>query len=299
MRPSKPPQRTPGRPPARPTARPAPKPAAQPKPAVPPKAAANAWATPPKPPKPTGPAPLPVKLRPAKSSVKGLRVLDARFVAAVQGVGEVPPGPAEIAVVGRSNVGKSSLVNALSGRNHLARTSKTPGRTQAIILFDLDLSTGETVRLVDVPGFGHAKVSRTLRDTFSPMIMGFLEDSKHLKTVLILQDCRRETDADALGFAQWLREQGKRVDVVATKLDELPRTKRSAVLHRLEVDFDLEHPVFATSVREGLGITDLLHHLRRLARPPGTKAAQAKALQAQRGDVPHVPAPGFEPWDVD
>ena len=218
-------------------------------------------------PKPAPKPAAPVKPHGVKSGgVKGLRVIDARFVAAVQAVGEVPPGPPEIAVVGRSNVGKSSLVNAISGRNHLARTSKTPGRTQAIILFDLDLSTGETVRLVDVPGFGHAKVARTLRDTFSPMIMGYLQESKHLKSVLILQDCRRDTDEDALGFAQWLREIDRRVDVVATKLDELPKTKRAAVLHRLEVDFDLEHPVFPTSVREGLGVTDLLHHVRRLAK---------------------------------
>lgn len=202
-------------------------------------------------------------------SAKDLRTLSAEFVAAVSGVGEVPAGPAEIAIVGRSNVGKSSLVNALANRHALARTSKTPGRTQAIILFDLALSSGETIRLCDLPGFGHANVAKSLREGFSPMIQAFLQDSKHLSGVILLHDCRRDADEDAIGFAHWLGELGRRVLIVATKMDELPRTQRGAVLARLQRDFDLELPPLGVSVREGLGVSDLLHNMRRMARNTG------------------------------
>lgn len=201
-------------------------------------------------------------------SAKDLRTVSADFVAAVGGPGEFPDGPPEIAIVGRSNVGKSSLVNALANRHSLARTSKTPGRTQAIILFDLTLSTGEKIRMCDLPGFGHAQVAKTLRESFSPMIQKFLEESKQLRGVILLQDCRRDVDEDAIGFAQWLQEINRPVVIVATKMDELPKTKRGAVIARLKRDFDLEHPPLATSVRENLGVSDLLHQMRRLARQP-------------------------------
>ena len=201
-------------------------------------------------------------------SLKDLRTISAEFMAAVGGPGEFPSGPPAIAIVGRSNVGKSSLVNALANRHSLARTSKTPGRTQAIILFDLKLSTGETVRMCDLPGFGHAKVAKTLRDNFSPMIQKFLEESKQLRGVILLQDCRRDVDEDAIGFAEWLREIGRPVLVVATKMDELPKTKRGAVIARLQRDFDLEYPPLGVSVLEKFGVPDVLHQMRRLAKQP-------------------------------
>lgn len=206
---------------------------------------------------------------PKKSgSAKDLRTITADFVAAVTGPGEFPSGPPEIAIVGRSNVGKSSLVNALANRHSLARTSKTPGRTQAIILFDLTLSTGEKVRLCDVPGFGHAQVAKTLRDSFSPMIQKFLEESKELRGVIVLQDCRRDVDEDAIGFAEWLREIGRPVLIVATKMDQLPKTQRGAVIARLQRDFDLEFPPIGVSVQEKFGVTDVLYQMRRMARQP-------------------------------
>ncbi len=213
-----------------------------------------------------GPATAAPYIKKKGGSTKDLRTLSADFLAAVTGPGEFPSGPPEIAIVGRSNVGKSSLVNALANRHSLARTSKTPGRTQAIILFDLLLSSGDTIRMCDLPGFGHAKVAKTLRESFSPMIQKFLEESKELRGVILLQDCRRDVDEDAIGFAEWLREINRPVLIVATKMDELPKTKRGGVIARLQRDFDLEHPPIATSVRESLGIADLLHNMRRLAR---------------------------------
>lgn len=204
----------------------------------------------------------------AKDPIKNLRVVQADFIASVQNFGEVPAGLPEIAVCGRSNVGKSSLVNALAGRNHLARTSKTPGRTQQIVLFDLKLSSGESLRLCDLPGFGHAKVSKALLHSFSPMIQAYLTDSKDLRAVVILQDCRRDRDEDAIGFAEWLRDLGRHVEIVATKMDELPKTQRTLVLMRLQKDFGLKRLPIGISVRENLGVTDLLHQVRRLLKAP-------------------------------
>lgn len=199
------------------------------------------------------------------SARQPLRIVSAAFVASVQGAGQFPDGPPEVAFVGRSNVGKSSLINALCNQHALARTSKTPGRTQAVNLFDAKLSDGTAMRLVDLPGFGHAEVSKGQRRQFSEMIQFYLLAAGQMRLVVILQDCRRDRDLDAIGFAGWLRDNNVPYDVVATKSDELPKTKIGAVCQRLALEFRLRKPALAVSARERTQIDDLLLRLRQAA----------------------------------
>lgn len=206
-----------------------------------------------------------------KSLRKGLRIVRADFVASVLRSGDVPPGPPEFAFVGRSNVGKSSLINALCEREALARTSRTPGRTQRINLFDATLSTGQVVRLVDLPGFGHAEVSKALLAQFSEMIQFWMLASDHLRQVLILQDARRDRDDDAIGFAYWLQENGVDFDVVATKCDAVPKNKLGAVTARLREEFRLPQAPLAVSAHDRVGISELLTRVRNTAFPRPAK----------------------------
>lgn len=213
-----------------------------------------------------------------RKPTSSLRVIRAEYIASVKGIGEVPAGPPEIAIVGRSNVGKSSLLNAMCNHQGLARTSKTPGRTQAINLFDATLSSGQMLRLVDLPGFGHAEVSKKLMSEFSEMIQFFLLASEHLRLVLILQDSRRDRDDDAIGFAQWLRDNNVPCAVVATKADEVSKTKIGSITYRLQHEFGLARPALAVSVRDGRGIDELLLSLRNVAfgQPRAKKAGAPK-----------------------
>lgn len=198
----------------------------------------------------------------AKRTGREVRVAGAKFIASVSGIGEVPAGSAEFALCGRSNVGKSSLINALSNQRQLARVSKTPGRTQRINLFDVDLSTGQTIRLVDLPGFGHAEVPGAVQRQFSPMIQAYLLEQPALRAVLLLVDARREPDPDAIGFAEWLTGNHVRVVIVVTKSDKVPKTERFHVQEKLRLAFGLRERPLLCSAQDGDGLPDLLRLLR-------------------------------------
>jgi GTP-binding protein len=165
-----------------------------------------------------------------------LRVLSARFLRTAAGKAEWPPGLLpEVAFVGRSNVGKSSMLNALAGKAGLARVSNTPGRTRALQFFEVEVqaSGAERVlrmRLADLPGYGYAKVSKGERDRWAGMIESYLRDRNDLRAVVLIVDARhppQPSDADALGF---LRASGREVVVAATKMDKLVRNARAGAL---------------------------------------------------------------------
>lgn len=186
--------------------------------------------------------------------------LPFRFVTSADTVERLPDSPAEVTVVGRSNVGKSSLLNAVAGRTGLAKTSKTPGRTQLLNCFALE-GTGGT--LVDCPGYGYAKTSKAMRASWGTMIERYLLERECLTMVLVLVDAEVGPTKLDEQMLEWLRAEALPHSVIATKLDKVksgqrPRRKKElAAGCRLEVD-----DVVWTSASKGLGLDDLRARIR-------------------------------------
>lgn len=137
-----------------------------------------------------------------------------------------PPETPELAFAGRSNVGKSSAINALTQRRRLAFFSKTPGRTQTINFFDL---SGRG-RLVDLPGYGYARVPQDLRAQWDQLVGGYLESRDALAGVVLLMDARRPFTPHDEHLLAWLRPAGRRLLVLLAKCDKIPRGKRADAL---------------------------------------------------------------------
>lgn len=127
----------------------------------------------------------------------------------------------EIAFAGKSNVGKSSLINALMNRKSFARTSATPGKTQTINFYNIN----EEMYLVDLPGYGYAKVSESEKVKWGKMIERYLHNSKQLKAVFLLIDIRHEPSANDKMMYNWVVEMGYNPIIIATKLDKIKRSQ--------------------------------------------------------------------------
>ncbi len=153
--------------------------------------------------------------------------LQLTFVQSASLVEQLPPTPAEVAFVGRSNVGKSSLINALAHHKQLAQVSNTPGRTRLLNLFRLP--NGSTV--MDLPGYGYAKISKTAKQTWGPMIEAYLLEREELRMVAVLIDGEVGPTKLDVQMLEWLRFHEVPHTVVATKHDkvrpsQLPRRKK-------------------------------------------------------------------------
>ena len=150
-------------------------------------------------------------------------IKSAEFVTSAAKPGQYPPAfLPEIAFAGRSNVGKSSLINTLVNRRHLVKTSSTPGRTQLINFFDIN---GQVV-FVDLPGYGYAKVPASVRKTWGPMIETYLRERPTLKGVVIIMDIRRIPGQEELNLLGWLKHYSIAGILVLTKTDKLSRSKQ-------------------------------------------------------------------------
>jgi len=173
-----------------------------------------------------------------------------------------PPGAPEFAFLGRSNVGKSSLLNALVQRKKLARTSGTPGKTRLIHFFDVN-ADGLELRFVDLPGYGWARVSKKERNSWQPMVEGYLDGRPPLRTAILLQDIRRDISEDETLLLEWLAQRDIPALIVLTKADKLKtmRRKQAVSAHRATLEsFGL--PVITTSSQKGLGLPELWKAIR-------------------------------------
>ena len=168
-----------------------------------------------------------------------------------------PPGPPEIAFLGRSNVGKSSLLNKLVRRKKLARTSSTPGKTRLIHFFAIE-GAGPDLCMVDLPGYGYAKVSRKERAGWQKLIESYLEARTPLRAAILLQDVRRDISEDESLLVDWLTERGIPCLIAITKTDKLKPMRRARRIRELKEQVELPREcVIATSAQTGDGL-DLL-----------------------------------------
>lgn len=147
-----------------------------------------------------------------------MKIISAEFVKSAVWPPQYPPGiMPEVAFVGRSNVGKSSLMNTLVGRKKLAKTSNTPGRTQLINFFTVN----EKIAFVDLPGYGFAKVAQSVKKDWGDMIESYLRERQNLAMVIFILDIRRDPNADDLALRDWLEHYRIPYISVLTKADKL------------------------------------------------------------------------------
>jgi len=152
-----------------------------------------------------------------------MKVIDAKFYKSVFKKASLPTGQIpEIAFSGRSNVGKSSLINTLINRKGIAKTSSTPGRTQSINFIDIN----DSLYFVDLPGYGYARVPDSVKKDWQHLIEGYLEKRENLKLVILIIDSRRDPREEEAQFADWLKLNGISYAVVITKIDKLKKGKR-------------------------------------------------------------------------
>ncbi len=179
-----------------------------------------------------------------------MRVTAARFAGAAAQPGQAPVlGVPEVAFAGRSNVGKSSLLNALVGRRGLARTSRTPGRTRQLNFFVLN----DRIGFVDLPGYGYAAGSEAERRSWGPLVEQYLRERETLRGVVVIVDARRGLETEEIELLGFLAEVGRPACLVATKLDKLGRGEATRALRRLEGVAGGAVPVLGFSARSGDG----------------------------------------------
>jgi len=164
-----------------------------------------------------------------------MKILTAEFIRSCAGPEQFLQGDlSEVAFIGRSNVGKSSLINSLLQRRGLAKVSRTPGKTRLVNLFRItsdDPGLAQFV-LVDLPGYGYARVSKSLRAEWAPLIEQYLDGSEQLRAVVVLVESRVVSEQDRETIA-WLLSVGRPPIVVATKVDKLKMSERIKTLRRL------------------------------------------------------------------
>jgi GTP-binding protein len=194
-----------------------------------------------------------------------MRIVESKFIKSAVKPNGYPASPyADIAFVGKSNVGKSSLINTLLNRKAIAKVSRTPGKTRLINFFEIRFKTKENkdgfVNFVDLPGYGYAKVSKTERATWKKMIQNYFEQRLSLKGVIALVDIRHSADPKDIVMLKMLRDEGIPFVVIATKADKVAKSKLPACLKKLSAGLEVNNKnIYLFSSLKKTGIEDILN----------------------------------------
>jgi len=215
-----------------------------------------------------------------------MKIKQTEFVISAVRPNQYPEdGLPEIALAGRSNVGKSSLINKMMLRKNLARTSSQPGKTQQLNYYRVN----EEIYLVDFPGYGYAKVSKTQREQFGVMIETYLRDREQLVLQLLVIDIRHEPSKDDVLMYDWLQHYEIPTCIVATKADKIPRSKwdKHLKMIRQTLGADKSVPIVLFSSETGLGRDQLWETILEAIDDAGMSAAQrnAEAEEAAETDI--------------
>ncbi len=199
-----------------------------------------------------------------------MKILSAEFVLSAKEPVHYPPALLpEIAFAGRSNVGKSSLINTLLNRKKLARTSNTPGRTQEINFFRVN----DRLTFVDLPGYGYAKVPEAIRKQWGPMVETYLRERQTLKLVVLILDIRREPSEEDRQLIDWLHFYRLRCLVVLTKIDKVSRNVLTEKRRRIGGEMGSPLPPVPFSAKTGEGKEVLWREIRKAAEWPGAEVS--------------------------
>lgn len=209
-----------------------------------------------------------------------VRVARAEFTAGAASAKQIPPPEVvEIAFAGRSNVGKSSLLNMMLARKGLARTSRTPGCTRQINFFDVGVASGPSLAFVDLPGYGYAKVSRSESHAWKNLLESYLRERATLRAVVVLVDVRRGVEQEERDLVEFLGlRPDLRVVVAVTKLDKLPRNQQKPALAAIQRAAGVR--VYGTSAETRAGREELWAEILRSAKDPTPVALPARGEAA-------------------
>jgi len=191
-----------------------------------------------------------------------MEVNKAEFVISNTDIKKCPQEPLpEYAFIGRSNVGKSSLINMLTNHKKLAKTSGTPGKTQLINHFKIN----ESWFLVDLPGYGYAKTSKTTRKKFQKLITDYFLQRKNMVNAFVLVDSRHQPQKIDIEFMRWLNEHGIPFSIVFTKADKLSSNELGKNLKKYKTkllqEWESLSKIFITSATSKLGRNDILNYI--------------------------------------
>jgi GTP-binding protein len=192
-------------------------------------------------------------------------IKSAEFIKSAAKSSDYPPARLpEIVFAGRSNVGKSSLINILVNRKRLAKTSSTPGRTQLINFFEIN---AELV-FVDIPGFGYAKVPEAIRRSWAPMIETYLATRRTLKGLVLIMDSRRTPGAEEMALVDWLNRHQIAGVLALTKIDKLSRSRQQACARSAAAALSVpQEDIVLFSAKTRQGREELWQRIERLIAP--------------------------------